>query len=142
MVTRCLAVIRLLTSSCSFRSAELELENCFNPIPWAISLCGVLVDVLGLGISGSKSAVQVVQVENSESVKMEVTSIVLHMLCREIKQKSIITRHKLLPVPSIFAKILYLEWSHFVSRRHTSLSLISYRSSMQNAKIGMHRIRL
>jgi hypothetical protein len=63
----------------SFRSAGLELENCFNPIPWAISLCGILVDVLGLGISGSKSAVQV---ENSESVKMKVTSTVLHMLCR------------------------------------------------------------
>jgi hypothetical protein len=139
MVTRCLAVIRLLTSSYSFCSARLELENCFNPIPWTISLCDVLVDVLGLGISGSKSAVQV---ENSESVKMEVTSTVLHMLCREIKQKSIITRHKLLLVPSIFAKILYLEWPHFVSQSHTSLCLISYRSSMQNAEIGMHRIRL
>jgi hypothetical protein len=96
-------VIRLLlAASCSFRSPGLEVENCFNPIPWAISLCAVLADVLGLGIGGSRSAVRV---ENSESLKLQATSTVLHMICREkIERKRIITRLKLLPVPSIFAK--------------------------------------
>ena len=50
------AILFFLSSSCFFSSSDPKFVNCFNPIPWAISLWAVLADVFGLGLGGSRSA--------------------------------------------------------------------------------------